>query len=96
MCITYTYKNIHCDIRGFRSRGAEDLNLLVTGIIELLDHGYDGTTILRNVANYVAKTRRHVPEDANLQFRAFLSSVFRQLYLLVKIYRTQYTKLGRT
>ena len=31
------------------------LNLLVTDIIELLNHEYDGTTILRNVANYVAK-----------------------------------------
>jgi hypothetical protein len=49
------YNNMHCDIRGFRSRVAEDLNLLVTAIIELLDHEYDGTTILRNVANYVAK-----------------------------------------
>lgn len=46
---------MHCDIRGFRSRVAEDLNLLVTDIIELLDHEHDGTTIFRNVANYVAK-----------------------------------------
>jgi hypothetical protein len=46
---------MHCDIRGFGSRIAEDLNLLVTDIIELLDHEHDGTTILRNVSNYVAK-----------------------------------------
>jgi len=55
MYITYTYNIMRCDNRGFRSCVAEDLYFLVTDIIELLNHEHDGTTILRNVANYVAK-----------------------------------------
>lgn len=46
---------MHSYIRGFRSRVDEDLNLLVTDIIELVDHEYDGTTIFKKLANYVAK-----------------------------------------
>jgi hypothetical protein len=82
-------------MRGFRSRVAEDLNLPVIDIIEMLDHDMTALRYFKTSQTTWPKTRRHLPEDANLQFRAFLPFVFRQLYLHVKIYRTQYTKLGR-
>lgn len=95
MYITYTYNIMRCDIRGFRSCVAEDLYFLVTDIIELLNHEHDGTTILRNVANYVAKNKASRTRRRESSVSSISPSVFRQLYLHVKIYRTQYTKLGR-
>lgn len=89
--ITYTYNIMRRDIRGFRSRVAEDLNFLVN----CLTMNMTALQYFETSQTTWPKTRCHVPEDVNVQFRAFLPSVFRQLYLHVKIYRTQYTKLGR-
>ena len=66
----------------------------MTDIINLLDHKYDGKTYFETSQTTWPKTRRHVPEDVDLQFRVFLPSVFQQLYLHVKTYSTQNRKLS--